>query len=560
MQPPEQPAPPDPANTRPQRTRTIPGYLRGNYVENNLKRARLYAVVEGVTEPQSVEEALAGPQREEWLLAMQEELASLHEHGTWELMDLPRGAKAIPVKWVFKLKKTINGTIERFKARLVAKGFMQREGIDYNEVFAPTSKHATLRTLMAVVAHNDMELHHLDVKTAFLNGKLEEEIYMQQPPGFEEGSKVCKLLKTLYGLKQAPRRWYARLKEELELLGFTVSSADPSLFIRRNGDGFAYLLVYVDDILMATPRAKLGQLEDIKKALAAVFSIHDLGDVKLFLGMEIIRDRERRLISISQRRYSEELISQYGLDDAKRASLPMKIRPTKALEEEPLDLDTHPYCSLVGGLLYLSVCTRPDITQAVGALARYMKEPRQLHWNAARTVLRYISDTKELGITFGDKDSGLQGFCDSDYAGDIDTGRSTTGYVFLQNGGAVSWSSRMQTTVAASTVEAEYMAAGSAVKEGLWLRNLMMDFGIQLDCVNIKGDNQGALSLLKNSISSRRSKHIDVLHHFARERVVRGEIKFDYCSTHANIADIFTKPLESAKFEFCKAGMGMGSL
>ena len=227
-------------------------------------------------------------------------------------------------------------------------------------------------------------------------------------------------------------------------------------------------------------------------------------------------------------------------------------------EGEPLDNDVHNYAELVGSLLYLSITTRPDIAQAVGALARYMSCATTAHWQLAKGVLRYLAGTLDYGITYGGTGfEPLVGYCDADYAGDLDTRRSTTGYVFLLNSGAISWSSRLQPTVAVSTTEAEYMAAAHAIKEGLWLRKLLGDIGVNENCIRMFSDNQACLSLLKHPISSNRSKHIDVLHHFARERVCRGEVSISYCNTAAMLADCLTKPLAESKFRFCLNGMGV---
>lgn len=508
-------------------------------------------------EPQSREEALSRPDAELWQQAMNEEYASLLRNGTWTLEDLPHGAKAIPVKWTYKIKLDATGNVERYKARLVAKGFMQREGLDFNEVFAPVSKHATLRALLALVAAEDMELHQLDVKTAFLNGELEEEVYTKQPPGYETGAPgtVCHLHKALYGLRQAPRAWHAKLKKELEELGWEESEADPGLFILTNSDGKCYILVYVDDMLVASK--SLLAVTDCKTSISNIFEVRDLGEARFFLGMEIVRDRSNRTLKLSQRRATAELLEKFGMECTRTRDTPLSAS-TKLTKESGNNLTTMPYSALVGSLLYLAHCTRPDITQAVGALARYMAAPSQAHWLAAKSVLRYLAGTSDQGLVYAADGTTIQGYCDADFAGDIDTRRSTTGYVFRVLGGTVSWSSKLQPTVAASTTEAEYMAAAHAVKEALWLRKLMLDLGIgERAAVIIHCDNQAALALLTNPITSPRSKHIDVAHHFARERVMRGEVNFLYCPTDKNTADGLTKPLAELKFKRFVNNIGM---
>lgn len=554
-------APADPAangTAQPQHASRYPTRERAPPSEWWVGSANAAMTASDITEPLTYKQALASEHADFWHQAMDDEIASLHANATWTLEAVPDGVTPIPVKWVYKVKRDAQGNVERFKARLVAKGFMQREGIDFNEVFAPVSKHTTLRTLLSMVAAEDLELFHLDVKTAFLNGDLEETIYMQQPPGYEEGGAAvaCKLRKALYGLRQAPRAWYTKLKAELEQLGFTASVADPGLYIKP-GKHMVYVLVYVDDILIICKNADSATA--VKSVLMKIFDIRDLGEAVLFLGMEIIRSRADGTLKIVQRRMVDDLITKYGLHDAKIKATPLSpsIKLSKTQSGAELDKTQFGYSELVGSLMYLAVCTRPDIAYPVGALARYMSNPSIEHWNAAKGVLRYLAGTSDFGIIFGNGFRELIGYCDADYAGDIDTRRSTTAYAFVMNGGVVSWSSRLQPTVAVSTAEAEYMAAAAAVKEALWFRRLLQELGVVTATVHINCDNQGAIKLLKHPIASVRSKHIDVIYHFARERVARREVHFDYISTDKMIADCLTKPLSEGHFIMCRDGLGV---
>jgi Reverse transcriptase (RNA-dependent DNA polymerase) len=507
-----------------------------------------------ISEPASLEEALASDQADRWREAIEEEYSSLLANDTWTLERPPPGVHPIPVKWVFKLKLDSAGNIERYKARLVAKGFRQREGIDYNEVFAPVSKYTTLRAILAIAAFHDLEIHQLDIKTAFLNGALEETIYCLQPPGYEQpGGLACRLNKSLYGLKQAPRAWHARLSTELAALGYTESSADPALFIKP-GIKPVYLLTYVDDILMITMDTT--ELSNTKTKIMATFDARDLGPATYFLGMDLRRNRAARTIFLGQHRLTADLLSKYGMDDSKPLGTPLRLSTKLTADGEPLEASR--YAQLVGSLMYLSICTRPDISQAVGALARYMTKPTSTHWQAAKGVLRYLNGTSTYGIIFGGNASlDLMAYCDADYAGDLDSRRSTTGYVFILNGGAISWSSRLQQTVAVSTTEAEYMAAAAAIKEALWLRSLLHSLHLDIPTININADSQGAIKLLKNPVFSMRSKHIDVIYHFARERVARKDVTFTYIKTDHMVADLLTKPVPAIKFNFCRNEMGI---
>ncbi|KAF8056151.1 Retrovirus-related Pol polyprotein from transposon TNT 1-94 [Scenedesmus sp. PABB004] len=512
-----------------------------------------------IIEPTTYAGAMASPQASEWTAAMAEEHSSLLGHGTWDLRLPPRGTKLIPCRWVYKIKYNTDGSVERFKARLVVKGFHQRAGIDYHEVFAPVIKYSSFRALCALAAANDWELYHVDIKTAFLNGDVEEELWMQQPPGFEQGPPgfACKLRRSLYGLKQAPRAWNQRLHAELLAMGFTQSAADPAVYFIQHDSSFLIMLVYVDDLLIATPRTDLVQRFNAR--LLAAFEGRCLGPVTCFLGILIERDRARRTLKISQARLISAILEKFELSDAKPRVLPLSpAARLSAADGDALDTAKFNYSALIGSIMYLAISKRPDIAYTVGLLSRFMAKPTTAHWEAARSTLRYLSGTADVGITYAGPDQHLVGFTDSDYAACIDTRRSTGGYLFTLAGGAISWLSKRQPTVAASTTEAEYLAAAAAVKEALWLRNLLRELGLHINTVHIHADNQSAIKLLLNPMSSSRSKQIDVAYHFARERVTRGEVSFSYLPTGEMTADVLTEALPAAKLQVCWAGMGLG--
>lgn len=512
-----------------------------------------------IIEPTTFKQAMASDQADQWRVAMEDEMESLYANDTWEAVPLPAGMTAIPTKWVYKIKRDGSGNVERFKARLVVKGFYQIPGVDYSEVFAPVTKYASFRSLMAIAATKDFEMRHLDIKTAFLNGDVEEEIYIEPPPGYNDAGPgyAYRLRKALYGLKQAPRAWHTKLDAELTGMGLTASRADPGLYTGEVNGTPVYLLVYVDDIIVAS--STLDPVAITVKSILSAFDGRDLGEPSLFLGMKIERDRPARVITISQCRMITDLLSKYGMDDAKTRAIPLSPSTRLSKDEgEPLDTHIYPYSSLVGALLYITVCTRPDIAYPVGVLSRFMAKPTTAHWLAAKGVVRYLAGTINFGLTFkGSAGLTVLGYCDSDYAADRDTRRSTTGFIFTLAGGAITWSSKRQATVAASTTEAEYVAAASAVKEALWLRNLLSDLGVPHKTIDIHGDNQAALKLLRNPTSCVRSKHIDVAHHLARERVIRKEVSFSYIPTDEQVADALTKALPITKIDKCRALMGV---
>jgi transposase InsO family protein len=508
-------------------------------------------------EPSTFGEAMRRDDRQQWEQAAQEEIESIHDAGTWTLAPLPPGRQAIGCKWVFKLKHKADGSIDRYKARLVAKGFSQREGIDYDETFAPVAKFPAIRALLSLVAHYNLELHQMDVRTAFLNGDLDRDIYMRQPEGFvARGSEhlYCKLRKCLYGLKQASRAWYEKIHQALTNMGFKALSADTCVYLRSQGSILTVIALYVDDLLIASN--SLEGLNALKQALSHRFSMKDLGEAHYVLGIQIDRDRAARTLSISQREYVHKVLERFGMSDCKSVVTPLEsnVKLTKADCPAPTAVkDTafiRLYQSAVGAVMYAMMGTRPDIAFAVASLSQFSSNPGQSHWLSLKHVLRYLKGTMDYKLTYGgttDKSQSLHfhGFCDSDWGSNVDDRRSVTGYVFMLGGGAVSWQSKKQPTVALSSVEAEYMAATQATREAMWWRKLLHELGIQSSptIIIIRSDSQGSIALSKNPEHHARSKHIDIRHHFVREQVAAGVVALQYVPTQEMLADVLTKPL-----------------
>ena len=426
-----------------------------------------YVMLTDCGEPSCYDEAMSSVDKLKWEQAMQSEMDSLIQNGTWKLTPLPKGKKALPCKWVYKVKLSPADGTPRYKARLVAKGFKQQQGIDFDEIFSPVVKMTTLRTVLALVAREDLELVQLDVKTAFLHGDLHEDLYMEQPAGFvAHGSEdmVCSLRKSLYGLKQAPREWYQKFDAFMRSEGYMRSHEDPCLYTRKAADGsLIVLILYVDDMLIAGK--SVADVNALKHRLHETFAMKDLGDASHILGMRITRDRSCRLLFLSQKEYIDRVLERFHMEGGKAISTPLPPYAKLSHDDCPqTDVETAemsriPYASAVGSLMYAMVATRPDLAHAVGVVSRYMSNPGKRHWDAVRGILRYLRGTSELSLCYGEQDMSVRGYVDSYYAGSVDSRKSTSGYVFTLAGGPVSWASRIQPCVALSTTEAEYMAA-----------------------------------------------------------------------------------------------------
>ena len=537
------------------RIRKPPSYLK-DYVTD----VELYSMF---TAPQTYAEAVQSEKSVEWRKAMDSEIASLKENQTWEVVDLPKGAKALPCKWVYRVKETQDGRIDRYKARVVIKGFSQRYGIDYRETFSPVAKLATIRSILSVAANENLHLSQFDVTTAFLYGHLEEEIYMKQPEGYEEGEeKVCKLQRSLYGLKQAPRCWNHRFIAYIKKLGLSVSTADPCLFVRESREEKLLLAVYVDDGLLAA--SKESTLQECLEGLKLQFKI-TAKDASFFLGIEIIKDASG--IRITQAAQARKILEKFNFIGCKPVGTPM-LRSSEAGKvgkedglagRKPVSSEDFPYRQAVGALMYLMLGTRPDLAFSIGVLSRSLENPSSENVMMLKRVLRYIAGTMNFGIFYGrsGEKSILEAYSDSDYGGCLETGRSTSGVVAKFAGGAISWMSQRQSSVATSTTEAEIIAASEAAREVVWLERLFREITELSDIPTIYVDNSAAVRLSQNPEFHRRTKHIMIRHFYVREKVTEKEVRVQQISTENQAADIFTKPLLKVRHFFLCRLLGM---
>ena len=511
-------------------------------------------------DPATYKAAMESPQRALWRDATDNEMTSLEKARTYTLVRLPAGRTAIGCKWVFKTKRGADGQVIKHKARLVAKGYLQRYGVDYDETYAPVARFPSIRAILALTAHHNWELHQMDVKSAYLNGDLEEDIYMEQPEGYVVPGQehlVCKLNKSLYGLKQAGRTWHLKIDIALKRQQFAALDADQCVYIKREDTCITIIALYVDDLLIAC--SQLASLTELKKQLTAQFDMEDLGEASFILGVDIRRDRTHRTISIGQSAYITSLLERHGMSDCKAVSTPMEHGLKAATAKTPenykaTDNDIRDYQAIIGGVMFAMICTRPDIAFAVTTLAQFASNPTPTHAQALKRLLRYLRGTIDRRITYAasgaiDSQPKLVGYCDADWGGGPGC-RSVTGYVFILAGGAISWQSKKQKTVALSTVEAEYMATTQATKEAIWWRSFLKGLGHDMSHPTIlHSDSQGSIALAHNPEHHARTKHIDIQYHFIRQHVADKTIAVHFVGTEGMLADIFTKALDRVAYD-----------
>ena len=516
---------------------------------------------------------MASPERDKWLDAQSEELNSFKLNDVYEEVPIPEGVKPITSKHVFSLKEDAQGNIERYKVRIVARGFTQQEGVDYQDTFAPVASLESIRIILALAVRLGLYTDQMDVNTAYLNGELLQTLYMLPPTGVDIREGYCwRLKKSVYGLKQAGRAWNQTLHNKLDKLGFVHLNAETCLYVFRDGKQVCFLVVYVDDLLLAATSRPF--MDSIKKKLSASFKMRDLGPAKYLLGIEIIRHPGKRTISLSQRKYIDTVLERYGMSDCSGVSTPMSTS-TRISADDPDDntVRTHmalvpggpvvSYQSVVGSLMYGMMGTRPDTAYVVGVLGRYSAAPKACHWELAKRVLRYLEKTRDWCLVYDGADAGMDldfhGYTDADWGGCNDTSKSTSGFVFISSRGAIGWSSKRQSMVSLSSTESEYIGLANAGQHLAWLRSFFEELGRpQAGATELRCDNRAAIILSQDAQFRARTKHIQRKYHFVRDGLVAtGECVVLWYPTDEMVADIFTKALPHEKhLKFCQ-GMGL---
>ncbi|GJU17129.1 putative ribonuclease H-like domain-containing protein [Tanacetum coccineum] len=500
----------------------------------------LFACFLSQHEPKKISEAL---EDESWVDAMQEELLQFEIQKVWVLVDLPYGKKAIGTKWVYQNKKDERGVVVRNKARLVAQGHRQEEGIDYDEVFAPVARLEAIRIFLAFASYMGFIVYQMDVKSAFLYGKIDEEVYVSQPPGFldpKNPQKVYKVVKALYGLHQAPRAWYATLSTFLLKNGYRRGTIDKTLFLKKDKHDIILVQVYVDDIIFGS--TKKSWCDEFEALMKSRFQMSSMGELTFFLGLQVKQKEDG--IFISQDKYVAEILKKFDFANVKTASTPIETQKPLVKDEEASDVDVHLYRSMIGSLMYLTA-SRPDIMFAVCACSRFQVTPKSSHLSAVKRIFRYLKGKPKLGLWYPRVSSfDLESYSDSDYAGANLDRKSTTGGCQFLGRRLISWQCKKQTIVATSTTEAEYVAAASCCGQVLWIQNQMLDYGFNFMNTKIYIDNESTICIVKNPVYHSKTKHIAIRHHFIRDAYEKKLIQVLKIHTGDNVADLLTKAFD----------------
>lgn len=513
-------------------------------------------------DPKTFSEAMASRDAVFWKEAIQSEMDSIMQNNTWKLVDLPPGCKPLGCKMIFRRKMKVDGTVDKYKARLVIQGFRQKEGIDFFDTYAPVARISTIRLLLALAAIHNLMIHQMDVKTAFLNGELDEEIYMKQPEGFVmpgNENKVCKLMKSLYGLKQAPKQWHQKFDEVVLSSGFVINQADKCLYSKFDTHGKGVIIcLYVDDMLIFG--TDQDQVDETKAFLSSKFDMKDMGEADVILGIKIKRGNNG--ISISQSHYIEKILEKFNFKDCSPVSTPidpnLKLLPNKGVAVSQLE-----YSRAIGSLMYAMISTRPDIAYAVAKLSRFTSNPSSHHWQAMNRVFKYLKGTIDYGLTYTGFPSVIEGYSDASWITNMEDYSSTSGWVFLLGGGAISWASKKQTCITNSTMESEFVALAAAGKEAEWLRNLIYEIPLwpkPIPPMSIRCDSQATLAKAYSQVYNGKSRHLGVRHNMVRELIMHGVISVEFVRTQHNLADHLTKGLSRDLVKRSAVGLGLKSI
>ncbi|PKU79142.1 Retrovirus-related Pol polyprotein from transposon TNT 1-94 [Dendrobium catenatum] len=487
----------------------------------------------------------------EWRQAMAQEFFALQKQGTWTLVPPPVNSKILGSKWTYRTKYNSDGSVARYKARLVAQGNQQEYGINYQDTFSPVAKIPTIRILFTVALFHHWRIQQLDVDNAFLHGDINETIYIQQPKGFVDANNplhVCRLHKAIYGLRQAPRLWYTTFTSHLRQLGFAHSQADPSLLIRHKEATHIYLLVYVDDILITGNNEQA--LSDLIIQLKDKFSMKQLGSANHFLGIKIDQSSDKYFLS--QTSYAKSILKLAELQKCNSVANPSITKLTAIQQSEQPAFDDLRYRQLIGSLQYLTL-TRPDIAHAVNNLSQHMHNPAPIHTLMLKKLLRYIQGSTDFGLPITRTSLRLRTYSDADWASDPATRKSTSGFCTFLGDTLVSWTVKKQNTVSRSSTESEYRALASATADTIWLKRLLMEFGVpHPDPVDVFCDNMSTIALANNPVFHARTKHIEIDQRFIRDHILNKVIRLLPISTVDQIADILTKPLATPRFKLLR--------
>ncbi|GJT96429.1 retrovirus-related pol polyprotein from transposon TNT 1-94 [Tanacetum coccineum] len=501
----------------------------------------MFALTVSIVEPKNIKEAMADSA---WIEAMQDELHQFDRLKVWELVDKPFGKMIIKLKWLWKNKKDEDQTGEE---------------VYFEESFAPVARLEAVRIFVAHAAHKSFPIYQMDVKTAFLNGPLKEEVYVAQPEGFvdpDHPEKVYLLRKALYGLKQAPRAWYDELSNFLMSKGFSKGTIDPTLFKIKYGEDILLVQIYVDDIIFGSTNPKYSKR--FEKLMHSRFEMSLMGEMKFFLGLQI--HQSPKGIFINQAKYALEILKKHNMDNCHSIGTPLATKPKLDVDLSGEPVDQSDYRSKIGSLMYLT-SSRPDLVQAVCYCARYQARPTQKHLKEVKRIFKYLKGTINMGLWYP-KDSGfeLTAFSDADHAGCLDTRKSTSGGIQFLGDKLVSWMSKKQNCTAMSSAEAEYVALSASCAQVMWMRTQLQDYGFNYNKIPLYCDSQSAIAISCNPVQHSRTKHIHTRYHFIKEQVENGIIELYFVRTEYQLADMFTKALPEDRFKYLVRRIGMRCL